>query len=529
MTARRLIVFSGSTFLLATALGASDARAGERSVREPPRLGSERAVEQHLADGKEFTLNTIDLIEHGRQLFEAKWTRQDGAGRPWTTGTGKALADRSSPLVFPRNFNRISGPDANSCAGCHNQPRTGGAGDQVANVFVLGQRFDFASFDPHDALPLRGSRDERGVPATLDTVANERNTVGLFGAGFIEMLARQMTARLQSLRDTLAPGDSVPLRAKGIEFGILSRHADGRWDSSKITTLAPASLASSGADDPPSLIIRPFHQAGAVVSLREFSNNAFNHHHGIQPTERFGPRDPDGDGQSAEMTRADVTAVSVYQATLAVPGRVIPRDPVIEAAVRKGEVVFEDIGCADCHVPALRLRQKGWVYSEPGPYNPPGNLRPGDAPELAVDLLDPQLARPRLRRRGKFVEVPAYTDFRLHDITSGPDDANCEPLDMHFAPGSEDFFAGNCRFLTSRLWGVASSAPYFHHGRYTTLREAIEAHRGDAAYSYRRWRALGAFERDAVIEFLKTLRVLPAGTRHRIVDEHFRPRPWPAG
>ena len=32
----------------------------------------------------------------------------------------------------------------------------------------------------------------------------------------------------------------------------------------------------------------PFHQAGAVVSLRQFTNNAFTHHHGMQSEERFG-------------------------------------------------------------------------------------------------------------------------------------------------------------------------------------------------------------------------------------------------
>ena len=31
---------------------------------------------------------------------------------------------------------------------------------------------------------------------------------------------------------------------------------------------------------------------GRVASLREFTNNAFNHHHGIQSQERFGPDDP---------------------------------------------------------------------------------------------------------------------------------------------------------------------------------------------------------------------------------------------
>ncbi len=33
--------------------------------------------------------------------------------------------------------------------------------------------------------------------------------------------------------------------------------------------------------------------------------------------------------------------------------------------------------------------------------------------------------------------------------------------------------------------------------------------------------------REAVIEFLKTLQVLPPGTRERIVDEHYQARPWP--
>ncbi len=490
-------------------------------------LGKEVAIERHLADGEEFAIPTKALVQHGQRLFDAQWTVQEGGSRPQTAGTGGDLADPSSPLVFPRNFNRISGPDANACAGCHNQPRSGGAGEQVANVFVLGQRFDFATFDADDFIPRRGGRDERGEAVTLDRIANERNTVGMFGSGFIEMLARQMTARLQKQRDSLAPGESIMLRAKRIEFGLLVRNADGSWDTSAIDSLPAPSLASTGPDDPPSLVIRPFHQAGAVVSLREFTNNAFNHHHGMQAVERFGPGDPDNDGFTNELTRADITAASVYQATLAVPGRVIPRDPVIEAAVRTGEDTFEDIGCADCHVPSLKLRRKTWYFSEPNPYNPPGNLQPGDTPELAVNLLSQRLDQPRLKKRGKHVEVPAYTDMRLHDITDGPDDPNCEPLNMHFAPGTNAFFGGNCRFLTSRLWGIASSGPYFHHGKYTTMREAIEAHGGDAAYSRDEWHDSSKYERDAVIEFLKTLRILPAGTPHRIVDERMRPRQWP--
>src|SRR5206468_10336727 len=139
---------------------------------------------------------------------------------------------------------------------------------------------------------------------------------------------------------------------KGISFGALARDAGGAWNTSKVEGLPAVSLISDGAASPPSLAILPFHQAGRVVSIREFTNNAFNHHHGMQSTERFGvDTDPDGDGFKNELTRADITAVTLFQATMAVPGRVIPNNPDIEQAVLNGEAVFDQIGCTSCHVP----------------------------------------------------------------------------------------------------------------------------------------------------------------------------------
>jgi hypothetical protein len=76
----------------------------------------------------------------------------------------------------------------------------------VDNVFVLGQRFDFATFDSTDTLPTRGAVDERGNPVALQSIADSRKTIGMFGSGFIEMLARQITADLQAIRDHTAPG-----------------------------------------------------------------------------------------------------------------------------------------------------------------------------------------------------------------------------------------------------------------------------------------------------------------------------------
>src|SRR6185312_1523274 len=154
----------------------------------------------------------------------------------------------------------------NSCSGCHNKPFIGGGGDIANNVFVLGQRFDFATFDSKETVLTKGAFDERGVAATLQTIADSRKTVGMFGSGFIEMLARQITADLQRIRDEMGPGQNGKLLSKGISFGVLRRNGDGSWDTSAVEGLPAASLTSTGPGDPPNLIIRPFSQAGNVIS-----------------------------------------------------------------------------------------------------------------------------------------------------------------------------------------------------------------------------------------------------------------------
>jgi hypothetical protein len=394
----------------------------------------------------------------------------------------------------------------------------------VANVFVLGQRFDFLTFEPSDLMPTQGAVDETQQRVTLQTAANLRATTGLFGAGYLEMLTRQMTAELQAIRDALELGQTQALVAKGVSFGWLTRQHDGAWNTSKVEGLPRASIVAPTPVDRPTLIVRPWHQASNVVSLREFTNTAFNHHHGMQSTERFGvDTDPDGDGITNELTRADITAVTLYQATLAVPGRVIPNDPAIEQAVCNGEKVFAQIGCASCHIPQLPLTNKGWMYSEPNPYNPPLNLRVGTTQTLTVDLNSLELPLPRLApdpAQPEIVWVPAYTDFKLHDITDPSDPG--EPLDMNQTPWTPKFRQGNRRFLTKRLWGSANEPPFFHHGLFTTLRQSVLAHAGEALQSRRAFESASEYDQDSLIELLKTLQVLPPGTRHLVVDENFR-------
>ncbi|MCB1225050.1 MAG: TIGR02597 family protein [Verrucomicrobiales bacterium] len=491
-------------------------------------LGVETSLPYRLQDGQEYQTSMIELLHYGQLVFDAPWRIDEGGGRPLTKGTGPQISDPSSPLVFPRNFNRISAPDSNSCVGCHNSPVSGGNGDIVANVFVLGQRFDFATFDHSDSISTRGGTDEEGKHPTLQQIANSRATLGMFGSGYIEMLAREMTVDLQAIRDSMPPSSTMPLESKGVSFGMLSRNSDGSWDVSQVEGLPLPSLSTTAPK--PNLIVRPFHQVGNVVSLRQFSNNAFNHHHGMQSTERFGEgADVDGDGKANEMNRADITAVSLYQAAMAVPGRVIPNNATIQSAVLNGENHFVTIGCAQCHTPSLPLSNTGHLYSEPNPFNPPGNLTPDDMTPITLDLnSDPSLPQPRLRADSSGItHVPAFTDLKLHDITSGPGDPNVEALNQNAPAGSPAFFAGNSLFLTRKLWGLASKPNFFHHGMYTTIKEAILAHAGESEASRQAYQALSPEEQAELIEFLKSLRNLPEGSPSTVLDTSNMPRAWP--
>ena len=107
------------------------------------KIGELPAVSKHLDQSSinEGDVSLEEIIKHGRELFVVSFNTLDGAGRPEATGSNKKRLRRETP----HNFNRISGPDANACSGCHNLPAIGGGGDNAANVFGLVTDISFAT------------------------------------------------------------------------------------------------------------------------------------------------------------------------------------------------------------------------------------------------------------------------------------------------------------------------------------------------------------------------------------------------
>ena len=68
------------------------------------------------------------------------------------------------------------------------------------------------------------------------------------------------------------------LVSKGVRFGSLEAHPDGMVDLDSV----------EGVDA--DLIVRPFSRKGVFTSLRQFTINALNIHHGMEAVERFGVR-----------------------------------------------------------------------------------------------------------------------------------------------------------------------------------------------------------------------------------------------
>jgi hypothetical protein len=404
-------------------------------------------------------------VRRGRQLFQRKFTMEDGQGP--LTGDGRGDA----------NVNLAIGAGlADSCAACHGRPRgSAGAGGDVA------------------------------------TRPDSRDAPHLFGLGLKEMLADEITADLRYLR-SLAVADAqakkapttVALTSKGIDFGALTALADGAIDTSRVVGVNP------------DLRVRPFFAHGGKISIREFIVGALNDEMGLQavdpelaaaksggrivtpsgmvldgaldeleaPPATRADQDPDHDSIANEIPTSIVDYLEFYLLNYFKPATYKSTPMTV-----RGRRLFERLECPSCHIADVET-----VYdSQRGLFN---HLFATATPLFnAVDDRSghPPLKQPRLQ---PFTVRNIFSDFKRHDL--GPN--------FH-----ERNYDGSMRreFMTTPLWGVGTTAPYGHDGRSINLTEVILRHGGEAQASRDMFARLPEVQQGYVIDFLNSLVLFP--------------------
>jgi CxxC motif-containing protein (DUF1111 family) len=139
------------------------------------------------------------------------------------------------------------------------------------------------------------------------------------------------------------------------------------------------------------------------------------------------------------------------------------------------------------------------TFTDPAPYDMAGTLRAGEVKKgIVIDLSQQPFAQ-RLRKndKGEWL-IPLFSDLKRHLIVDSEVDALGNELQAQR-------FVERDVFLTPRLWGVGSTAPYGHRGDFRMLEEIIAAHGGEARFARDAYLALAKPERDTVIAYLRSL------------------------
>lgn len=156
------------------------------------------------------------------------------------------------------------------------------------------------------------------------------------------------------------------------------------------------------------------------------------------------------------------------------------------AVAKKGEGLFDKIGCATCHVETLTTA-------------PAGTKINGGTFTIPVAL-------------GSVTFHP-WGDFLMHDVGTG--DGILQATREHYGKrvfqmmsdylSKQDFESSRNKIRTAPLWGVRLRPRLMHDGASLTLRDAIQRHQGEAMHVSQKFEKLKREDQEAIIEFLKSL------------------------
>ena len=408
-----------TTMLLATLLGAAACDAPAPPTAAPP--APEPAAPEFLIIPaslgtalRDLSAAQLQQFETGRAVFQTGFTPETGLG----------------PL-----FNAVS------CASCHEQPVVGGGGSNdpaegSEDIEVQATAFHGGTAQCDDLAAVGGQVIQKQLtPAFGDymhltsepipaaaTDSGHRTTPDVFGFGLLDAVPEA---------EILAFADPLDRNGDGIS-GRPNRTADGR--------------------------VGRFGRKAQAATLREFNTDAFVMEMGVtnpgNQTEQTIVGEPYPPGIDP-LPEPEISAEQFDAADAFVRFLAPPRPGPIDIVGATGALLFANIGCASCHVPALVT---------------------GDNPIAAL----------------RFRVVPAFTDLLLHDMG-----ADLADICLGQALPSE--------FRTEPLMGLRFATAFLHDGRATTISQAIELHAGEALGARNRFLRLNAFERSALLKFLGSL------------------------
>lgn len=383
----------------------------------------------------------------GKKLFQHEFTVEEGLG----------------PLFRER-----------ACTTCHEGPAVGGFDPQgnannVTHYTITKDEGDvFQAFEiggpvqQHRSIAADGSAC-RLPPDTIPTGmhgigTSSRHSSAVFGFGLLDAIPDAQILEYEGRQSRRkAPGVygaanwGVELEGLGPLFAF---HLDG-------TRTQPIGAPRVGR----------FGWKAPTPTLFQFTTEPFNIELGVSgpffPRENhpFGDQLPPecllADAQPNDVGSQDALSLYYFQAFLAAPDR-----GPHTARSRAGEEVFDKVACADCH-------RKSFTT---GDYYVP---LPDGTPHKVAALSNKR--------------IEPYSDLLIHDMG----DALADPRPQGRASGR--------MWRTTPLWGLRHKTHLLHNGSVTTIDAAIRAHGGEGTWSKQAYERLSSEDREALLEFLKTL------------------------
>ncbi|SNS46078.1 Di-haem oxidoreductase, putative peroxidase [Tardiphaga sp. OK246] len=463
--------------------------------------------------------NPFALYWRGRDLVQRVYTEADGAmtragevGGPLYV-TGSAAEQTDAPPRMRRDH-------AASCGMCHAVPfAEPGSGPVIASTGPKGR--DTPHFFGAGLVEMIGAQIRDTILATCDRskkgwISKDDARAGCqalvkpadssppIDFGNIRPDARGIPTLNSSIRVWFVDTAGLPInaasldddRVAGFDFavGVFGWGRGTRsWPDGRVTSEGGeaatvrefASLAADahigiGTDDPT--------QVGNRFSVDSIGGKAMISQSGALQFDLGAAQARDSASQNSDpsassskkrltFTTGDLDAIEFYMLHLPPPAILASSESA------RGQEVFKSIGCALCHVDRWSIKNdRRRFVVEP--------LTARNGTERRIEL---SLNRSNGRRQA---DVRVFSDFRHWDI----------------GPAFHELRFDNTvqtAHRTAPLWGVATTAPYGHDGRYETLEQVVLAHGGAADKAARTFEGLPGTQRNAVIAFLRSLQLYP--------------------